>query len=60
MKMLLSKGKLPELKFIDFDMCESCILGKQKKVSFLKTSRTPKAEKLERSEERRVGKECRP
>ena len=28
MKMLLSKGKLPELKFIDFDMCESCILGK--------------------------------
>ena len=28
-------------------MCESCILGKQKKVSFLKTSKTPKAEKLE-------------
>ena len=22
MKMLLSKGKLPELKSIDFDMCE--------------------------------------
>ncbi|KAL6334618.1 hypothetical protein AAG906_019470 [Vitis piasezkii] len=36
MKMLLSKGKLPKLKSIDFDMCESCILGK-----------TPKAEKLE-------------
>ena len=47
MKTLLSKGKLPELKSIDFDMCESCILGKQKKVSFLKTGRTPKAEKLE-------------
>ena len=47
MKMQLSKGKLPELKSIDFDMCESCILGKQKKVSFLKTDRTPKAEKLE-------------
>ena len=47
MKMLLSKGKLPELKSIDFDMCESCILGKQKKVSFLKNGRTPKAEKLE-------------
>ncbi|RVW84228.1 Retrovirus-related Pol polyprotein from transposon TNT 1-94 [Vitis vinifera] len=31
MKMLLSKGKLPELKSIDFDMCENCILGKQKK-----------------------------
>nr|CAN76388.1 hypothetical protein VITISV_037906 [Vitis vinifera] len=31
MKMLLSKGKLLELKSIDFDMCESCILGKQKR-----------------------------
>ena len=47
MKMLLSKGKLPKLKSIDFNMCESCILGKQKNVSFLKTGRTPKAEKLE-------------
>ena len=47
MKMLLSKGKLPELKFVDFDMCESYILGKQKRVSFLKTGRTPKAKKLE-------------
>ena len=37
--MLLSKGKLPELKSIDFDMCENCILVKQKKVS--------KVEKLE-------------
>ena len=35
MKMLLSKGKLPELKSIDFDMCESCILGKQKKSELL-------------------------
>ena len=47
MKMLWSRGKLPELKSIDFDMCESCILGKQKNVSFLKTGRTPKAEKME-------------
>ena len=47
MKMLLLKGKLPELKSIDFDMCESYILGKQKNVSFLKIGRTPKAEKLE-------------
>ena len=47
MKMLLSRGKLLKLKSIDFDMCESCILGKQKNVSFLKTGRTPKAEKLE-------------
>ena len=35
MKMLLSKGKLLELKSIDFDMCESCILGKQKKCELL-------------------------
>ena len=47
MKMLPLKGKLPELKSIDFDMCESCILGKQKNVNFLKTGRTLKAEKLE-------------
>ncbi|RVX00309.1 Retrovirus-related Pol polyprotein from transposon TNT 1-94 [Vitis vinifera] len=47
MKMLLLKGKLPELKSINFDMCESCISGKQKKMSFLKTGRTPKTEKLE-------------
>ena len=47
MKMLLSRGKLPKLKSIDFDMCESCILGKQKNVNFLKTYRTSKAEKLE-------------
>ena len=47
MKMLLSKGKLPKLKSIDFDMCESCILGKQKNVSFLKTSKTPKVENFE-------------
>ena len=47
MKMLLSKEKLPELKSIDFDMCESYILGKQKNVSFLKTDKTPKVKKLE-------------
>ena len=47
MKMLLTKRKLPELKSIDFDMCESCILRKQKNMSFLKTSKTSKAEKLE-------------
>ena len=47
MTMLLSKGKLPKLKSVDFGMCESRILGKQKNVSFLKTDRTSKAEKLE-------------
>ena len=45
MKMLLLKGKLLELKSIDFDMCESCILRKQKNVSFLKIGRTPKDRK---------------
>ena len=45
--MLLSRGKLPKLKSIDFDMCESCILGKQKNVSFLKIGRTSKVEKME-------------
>jgi len=47
MKMLLSKEKLLELKSINFDMCESCILGEQKRVSFLKTGKTSKAGKLE-------------
>ena len=47
MKILLLRGKLPKLKSIDFDMCESCILEKQKNVNFLKTGRTPKVEKLE-------------
>ena len=46
-KILLSRGKLPELKSIDFDMYESCILEKQKNVSFLKIGRTQKTEKLE-------------
>ena len=32
MKMSLSKRKLPELKSIDFDMCESYILGNKKKM----------------------------
>ena len=45
--MLLLKRKLPELKSINFDMCESCILEKQKKVNFLKISKTLKPEKLE-------------
>ena len=32
MKELLSKEKLPELKNVHFDICESCITGKQKKL----------------------------
>jgi hypothetical protein len=47
MKVLLSKGKLPALKSVESDICEGCILGKQKKVSFVKIGRTPKLEKLD-------------
>ncbi|XP_073129368.1 uncharacterized mitochondrial protein AtMg00300-like [Henckelia pumila] len=47
MKMLISKGKLPELKTVEHKLCESCVLGKQKKVSFSKGGREPKASKLE-------------
>ncbi len=32
MKVLLSKGKLSEQKFVKFVMCEGCILGKHKKL----------------------------
>ncbi|KAE8725120.1 Polyadenylate-binding protein 7 [Hibiscus syriacus] len=47
MKILLSKGKLPDLKNVDVGLCEDCIFGKQKKVSFTKIGKTPKAERLE-------------
>jgi transposase InsO family protein len=38
---------LPELKNVDLDICESCVLGKQKKLSFLKVGRTLRPRKLE-------------
>jgi hypothetical protein len=47
MKVLLSNGKLPELKSVESAMCEGCILGKQKRVSFVKLGRAPKPGKLE-------------
>ena len=47
MKTLMSKGKLPNLKNVDVGLCEDCIFGKQKKVSFTKIGKTPKAERLE-------------
>ena len=46
MKLLASKGKLPTLKSIDVSLCEDCIYGKQKRVSFSKARRTSKIEKL--------------
>jgi hypothetical protein len=47
MKVLLSKGKLPELKSVESDSCEGCILEKQKNVSFVIVGRTLKLGKLE-------------
>ncbi|KAE8735455.1 hypothetical protein F3Y22_tig00000340pilonHSYRG00428 [Hibiscus syriacus] len=47
MKILLSKGKLPDLKNVDVGLCEYCIFGKQKKVDFAKIGKTPKAKRLE-------------
>lgn len=35
MKVLLSKGKILELKSVDLNMCEICIMGKQKMARFL-------------------------
>ena len=45
--MLHSKGKLPEIDLVKTDMCEDCIFGKQKHVSFQKGGRPPKACNLE-------------
>ena len=47
MKCLASQGKLPELKSTKIDFCESCVLGKQRRVSFVKTGREPVKQKLE-------------
>jgi hypothetical protein len=47
MKVLMSKGKLSELKLVEFDLCEGCIQGKQKKLSFVKVEKAPKLGKLE-------------
>ena len=47
MKLMAAKGKLSNLKHVDVGVCEHCIFGKQKKVSFSKSGRTSKVEKLE-------------
>ncbi|XP_057426441.1 uncharacterized mitochondrial protein AtMg00300-like [Lotus japonicus] len=47
MKVMHSKGKLPGLQSVEIDMCEDCIFGKQKRVSFQTSGRTPKKERLE-------------
>ena len=47
MKMMLERGMLHGLTSLEMGQCEDCILGKQTRVSFSKTARTPKKEKLE-------------
>ncbi|KAK9133630.1 hypothetical protein Scep_013158 [Stephania cephalantha] len=47
MKVMVSKGKLDGLSCVDLSLCEGCVVGKQKVVSFSKKGRTPKTEKLE-------------
>ena len=47
MRELLSKGKLSGLNTVNFDICESCDVGKQKKFSFLIDGRKLRATKLE-------------
>ncbi|CAH9079423.1 unnamed protein product [Cuscuta epithymum] len=47
MKMLSSKGKIPDLKNSKLSFCGPCVLGKQKRVTFVKTRQQPKTERLE-------------
>ena len=47
MKIMVAKGKLGDLKSIDIGLCEDCIMGKQKKVTFSKAARSSKPSKLE-------------
>ena len=47
MKLMVSKGKIPNLKHVDVEPCEHCIFVKQKKVSFSKTNKSSKVERLE-------------
>ena len=47
MKMLTAKGALEGLKSVDMGLCESCVMGKQKRVSFTKAAREPKKVRLE-------------
>ena len=47
LKVLISNGKLSRLKFVEHKLCESCIFGKEKMVSFSKVDMEVKEEKLE-------------
>ena len=47
MKVLQLKKVLLGLKCVNMDFCESCVYGKQKRVSFVKIGKENKKEKLE-------------
>ena len=47
MKVLHSKKFFLGLKCVSMDFCEICVYGKQKRVSFVKTGKENKKEKLE-------------
>ena len=47
MQLLHSKQVLPGLKCVNMDFCESCVYGKQKRVSFVKTRKENRSERLE-------------
>ena len=46
MKMLTAKGVLENLKYVDMGLCESCVMGKQKRVSFTKIVKESKKVRL--------------
>ena len=47
MKMVLSKGKLPRLTYVEHSLCQGYMFDKSKRVNFSKVRRKPKAKKLE-------------
>ena len=47
MKSLLRSGKLPRLKSVELDFCNDCVMGKLKKITFLKVGKQPKAERID-------------
>ncbi|GJR65427.1 retrovirus-related pol polyprotein from transposon TNT 1-94 [Tanacetum coccineum] len=47
MKILASKGRILDLQKVVVGFCEPCVLGKQKKVSFIKFGNTRKLQRLE-------------
>ena len=47
MKLIHSEKVLPGLKCFNMDFSESCVYGKQKRVTFVKSRKENKKEKLE-------------